>query len=179
MKDYLRRRFKKRRAKGSMRLLKKRSKQICFKLAAYINASYPQGTHILIYDPLLGEVNLLYLLQLLPSMTFCLPRVLSKTEMEAVPFISIDQLIQHKFSTRSLPKQVKPVSPDMIQIVVIPGLAFSSKCERLGFGGGYYDRFLQNQNFKKIGVCFKNQMVNSNIIPMNEFDVFMDLVVSG
>lgn len=179
MKDYLRRRFKKRRARGSIRLHKKRSKQICLKLATYIKVSYPPNTNVLIYDPLPGEVNLFYLMHLLPNTNFFLPRVLSKKQMEAVPFTSIDQLVPHRFSTRSLPKNIKAIEPDNIQIVLIPGLAFSNQCERLGFGGGYYDRFLLNRNFKKIGVCFKNQIVKSNVIPMTKFDVFMDLVISG
>jgi 5-formyltetrahydrofolate cyclo-ligase len=179
MKDYLRRRFKKRRAKGSVRLLKKRSKHICLKLSTYLKVSYPPNSNILIYDPLLGEVNILYLLKLLPDMNFFLPRVLSKHQMEAAPFSSIEQLVSHKFSTRSLPNSINAVSVEIIQVVIIPGLVFSANGERLGFGGGYYDRYLQKGNFKKIGVCFKDQMIQANTIPMNEHDIFMDMVVSG
>ncbi|MCO4784136.1 MAG: 5-formyltetrahydrofolate cyclo-ligase [Candidatus Cloacimonetes bacterium] len=179
MKNYLRKRFKKLRAKGSKRSHKKRSKQICLKLASYIKASYPSNSNILLFDPLLGEVNVLFLLDLLPEMNFFLPRVLSKTKMEAVPFSSIQELIPHKFGTRSLPNHVKAVSANSIHVVIIPGLVFSEIGERLGFGGGYYDRFLQQGFFKKIGVCFKSQMVNPDLIPMNEYDIFMDLVING
>ena len=176
-KHFLRNYFKNRRRKLSSKRLKKLSKNICKKLADYISKSYPEQSNILIYDPLAGEVDILYLLPLLPQMNFCLPRVLAKKQMEAVPFSQIDQLIPHKFATRTPPKENKAISSNQIQVIILPGLAFQTNGARLGFGGGYYDRYLLENSSEKIGVCFRYQIVIDLKIPMHSHDIFMDRIV--
>mmetsp|Transcript_5888 Transcript_5888/g.8617 ORF Transcript_5888/g.8617 Transcript_5888/m.8617 type:complete len:242 (-) Transcript_5888:20-745(-) len=63
-------------------------------------------------------------------------------------------------------------------IMVVPGIAFNEKGERLGQGGGYYDTFLKemNENTKFVGLSFKNQMVNE--IPMDQHDQKLDMVIT-
>lgn len=71
---------------------------------------------------------------------------------------------------------------DDIDLIIIPGLAFDVKHNRLGRGKGYYDRFLQQMqqmrqtHAYKIGVCFHHQLVDS--IPVTAYDIPMDEVVS-
>ncbi len=65
------------------------------------------------------------------------------------------------------------VVPD---ILLIPGLAFSRDGARLGRGKGYYDRYLENKNIIKIGICFHEQLVDE--VPMEEQDVKMDFVIT-
>ena len=60
-------------------------------------------------------------------------------------------------------------------LVIVPGLAFSSKGERLGQGGGYYDRYLKEYKGIKIGICFSEQLNES--IPADEHDIRVDYVV--
>lgn len=62
--------------------------------------------------------------------------------------------------------------PDLI---VVPGLAFSRDGHRLGFGKGYYDRFLEKSNGYKIGLCYSFQLFDE--IPFDSFDVSMDAIV--
>jgi len=71
-----------------------------------------------------------------------------------------------------------PVPPDDIDLVVTPGLAFDKKCNRLGRGGAYYDRFF---DLNKLGACkcgfaFSQQIVED--VPVDSQDVPMDLVVT-
>jgi 5-formyltetrahydrofolate cyclo-ligase len=70
-------------------------------------------------------------------------------------------------------------SPKQLDLIVVPGLAFSAQGNRLGRGGGFYDRFLATlpQTTFKLGVCFEFQRVSS--IPHEPHDVTMDAVVSG
>ena len=63
-----------------------------------------------------------------------------------------------------------------IDVVVVPGVAFDAKGNRLGRGRGYYDRILRETGeTKKIGVCFDFQFVES--VPTEPFDVLMDAVL--
>ena len=62
-------------------------------------------------------------------------------------------------------------------LIVVPGVAFDSKGNRLGRGRGYYDRFLcQHLDVKRIGICFDFQLVDE--VPAEAFDIRMDEVIS-
>lgn len=61
-------------------------------------------------------------------------------------------------------------------ILVVPGLAFSQKGERLGRGKGYYDKYLKNFLGIKIGICFEDMVVNN--LPTELHDIDMDYVVT-
>ena len=62
-------------------------------------------------------------------------------------------------------------------LIIVPGVAFDRKGNRLGRGRGYYDRFLcQHLDVKRIGICFDFQLVNE--VPAEPFDIRMDEVLS-
>lgn len=62
-------------------------------------------------------------------------------------------------------------------LMVVPGVAFDRKGNRLGRGKGYYDRFLsQHLEVKRIGLCFDFQLVDE--VPAEPFDIRMDEVIS-
>ncbi len=63
-----------------------------------------------------------------------------------------------------------------VDIMIVPGVAFDEEGHRMGFGKGYYDRFLEKQKVYKIGVCFREQMVKG--IPYNSHDISMDEVIT-
>ena len=70
------------------------------------------------------------------------------------------------------------VDPGWPDVVVVPGLAFTTRGERLGQGGGWYDRFLPQvrSDCTTIGVCFGPQLVES--LPTEPHDVRLDHVVT-
>lgn len=75
-----------------------------------------------------------------------------------------------------LEPQNKPYKGDF-DLIVVPGVAFDRKGNRLGRGRGYYDRFLcQHLSVKRIGICFDFQLVDE--IPTEPFDIRMDEVIS-
>ena len=71
------------------------------------------------------------------------------------------------------------VDPSWPDVVVVPGLAFTVAGDRLGQGGGWYDRFLAatRDDCVSIGVCFSPQIVD--VLPTEAHDVPVDIVVSG
>ena len=62
-----------------------------------------------------------------------------------------------------------------LDLVIVPGVAFDSSLHRMGFGKGYYDRFLKDKRVYKIGICFHEQY--TDIIPFDENDILMDEVI--
>jgi 5-formyltetrahydrofolate cyclo-ligase len=92
------------------------------------------------------------------------------------PVSALDELIPGRFGIR---EPAPGPSPKQLDLIVVPGLAFSAQGNRLGRGAGFYDRFLATvpQTTFKVGVCFEFQRVSS--IPHEPHDVTMDAVVSG
>jgi 5-formyltetrahydrofolate cyclo-ligase len=70
------------------------------------------------------------------------------------------------------------VDPGWPDVVIVPGLAFTSNGDRLGQGGGWYDRFLSavGPECVSIGVCFADQLVD--VLPLEPHDVAVDHVVT-
>jgi 5-formyltetrahydrofolate cyclo-ligase len=70
---------------------------------------------------------------------------------------------------------VEPTWPD---VVIVPGLAFTTAGDRLGQGGGWYDRFLSavRPDCVSIGVCFSEQLLEA--LPLEDHHVIMDNVVT-
>ncbi|MBN1383957.1 MAG: 5-formyltetrahydrofolate cyclo-ligase [Elusimicrobia bacterium] len=81
----------------------------------------------------------------------------------------------HLSSARSAEAETRRVIGDM-DVVIVPGVVFDRKCNRVGWGKGYYDRFLRNINVTKIGLAHGFQVVNR--ISAKKNDVSMDFVVT-
>ncbi len=71
---------------------------------------------------------------------------------------------------------VKAISKDEIDLVVVPGVVFDMFGDRLGYGGGYYDRFLKDFKGVKAGVSYSECVCYS--IPNEDNDVRMDLLIT-
>lgn len=72
----------------------------------------------------------------------------------------------------------KEMSPDEIDCVVVPGVAFDQQGGRLGNGAGYYDRLFArlDTNCTLMGVCFNSQLVEQ--VCMQKYDIYMDKVIT-
>ena len=64
-----------------------------------------------------------------------------------------------------------------IDLVIVPGLAFTPAGDRLGYGQGYYDRLLPTVSAPSVGVCFEDQLVDE--MPLAAHDVRVGAVVSA
>lgn len=75
------------------------------------------------------------------------------------------------------PRARLPVSPAEADAIVLPGVAFDQACNRLGYGGGFFDGFLAaSPRPARIGLCFECQIVDE--VPVMEHDEPMDIVVT-
>jgi 5-formyltetrahydrofolate cyclo-ligase len=100
---------------------------------------------------------------------------LPKIEDEKMVFFLVNDysLLDKKIISLKSENVIAQVEPN---VLIIPGLMFSESGERLGRGGGYYDRYLENHDVIKIGVCFDEQ-VNSNI-KTEEHDINIDYLIT-
>ena len=94
--------------------------------------------------------------------------------MIAVEIKSTDELKEGLFGI------AEPINPielpkNEIDFVIVPGIAFDKSGYRIGYGKGYYDRFLSDINPYKLGVCKKELYTQK--IPHDEFDVKMNKVL--
>lgn len=101
-----------------------------------------------------------------------LPRV------EASGIVAVDGDAPMVVSTFGVSEPTGPaVDVGEIDFVIVPGLAFTSAGDRLGYGQGYYDRFLPTVPAPSVGVCFADQLVDE--MPLAAHDTRVDIVVSA
>jgi 5-formyltetrahydrofolate cyclo-ligase len=76
------------------------------------------------------------------------------------------------------PKTARVVPVRSLDLVLVPGVAYSLSLARLGYGGGYYDRLLKDREYRahSVGLAFEVQIVDS--IPLGHFDRKVDAVVT-
>lgn len=76
------------------------------------------------------------------------------------------------------PRRTSAVPPEKIEIAVIPGSVFDVHGGRLGYGGGYYDRFLVNDapQAKRVGLAFEMQVVDK--VPVEPHDQPLDILIT-
>lgn len=115
-----------------------------------------------------------------------LARALQDGKRVAVPkiygdqmrFIYLSDLEQVEKSPKGIPEPIAdgPEGDDPTALVLMPGLAFTKDGCRMGYGGGYYDKFLAKEpDHPTVALCYGFQIVEC--LPTEEYDVPADLVL--
>jgi 5-formyltetrahydrofolate cyclo-ligase len=135
--------------------------------------AYESARTVLCYHSVGGEVDTLKLIERMRSdgKTVCLPAIIGKGVMEAR---RMDRLIPGPYGIPCPEGPVVP--PESIDLILVPGLAFDRDCQRLGQGGGYYDRYLPGCRGVKIGLAFDCQVVEC--LPLAAHDAQLDLLAT-
>jgi 5-formyltetrahydrofolate cyclo-ligase len=121
-----------------------------------------------------SEVDTLPLIEkTLENKKICLPIVDTHETMSYGAISSVAELVKGKFGLREPATSCK----EAIDLIVIPGVAFSPSGTRLGTGKGYYDRFLEGKkHIPKIGLAFKEQILAE--LPEDPYDVPVDMIIT-
>lgn len=100
-----------------------------------------------------------------------------RVEGEAIKFYYLkgDEDIVPGFKGIPEPAEGLEPSDDKTALMLMPGLAFDKSGKRLGYGGGFYDRFLEKEHHTTVALCFDFQLVDS--VPTEEYDLPVDLVI--
>ncbi len=106
----------------------------------------------------------------------CVPKCIAKGRMKALRIESTDCLHKGAYGILEPDDSLPEISPDAIDLAIIPCLAATRDGIRLGHGGGYYDRFLAGTPATKAALCFSKRILPT--VPAEDFDVRMDYVIS-
>ena len=108
--------------------------------------------------------------------TISLPKIRKKSQMEFHKWFKNDPLLINKYGIPE-PETTYKVYPD---ILFVPLVAFDNELNRLGYGGGFYDRYIQKiskiKKIVKVGLAFSFQKIKK--IPTNEHDQKLDVIVT-
>lgn len=158
----LREEAKRRRASLTQAERKKKSRQIVHRILQSqfaVNAD-----SIALYMSIGFEVETALLAQhlLAQNKIVLAPRVLPEKKMEFARISSLDDLVPGAMNIPEPRNDLPGIGPEQFSphLVLVPGLAFDRFGNRLGYGGGYYDRFLASceRNFPLAGVAFECQL---------------------
>ncbi len=158
-------------------------------VVSFVESKFGNRKHLSIglYYPIKSEVDTLDILKycLSNGWSVYLPKITvndksknPKNEMNYVKFKSFDNLISGPYNIKE-PKSNR--STKRLHIIFVPGLAFDRKGNRIGYGKGYFDRYLKkarqySKNILFVGLCFDFQIVNP--IKTHEHDVKMDYIIT-
>lgn len=155
---------------------RKADEQIC--RSAVSLAEYKAAKTIFCYVGTDREINTRPLLEdiLKSGKVLGVPRCISKGKMEVFRICTLDQLREGAYGILEPEEGCEKIEPDRIDLAFVPCMTCTREGQRLGYGGGYYDRYLENTPFPKAVLCRKRLMKER--LPMEEHDVIMDLVIS-
>jgi 5-formyltetrahydrofolate cyclo-ligase len=164
------------RASLSSEEIEEKSGLICRRLLEVLDGTDP----LMVYASKPLEVNTKVLIGHLISQgkTIIVPIIEKDTKTLRLSYLKDPDVLQ--VSTFHVPEPVGcelPALASDIKAVIIPMLAFDRKGNRLGYGAGYYDRFLSSHpHLIRIGIAFSCQEVEE--IPADATDASMDIIVT-
>ena len=137
---------------------------------------YKQAQTIYGYLPYNQEVRTVAMLE----------RALADGKRVAVPkcygdemkFIWMEDLTKVEKGYANIPEPIadEPVADDKTALVLMPGMAFTKDGKRMGYGGGFYDKFLAAEpNHPTVALCYDFQMVED--LPTEDYDIPVDCVL--
>lgn len=134
---------------------------------------YKKAKVIALYNSMLDEVNTKLLISVsLNNKIVLLPKVIDNQMV----FIKIDKDTKYTKSTLGILEPIGEEYIGNIDLIIVPGIAFDKSLNRLGFGKGYYDKYLSNKDIYKIGICFRKQLIDNVLV--NNLDIPVNLVVT-
>ena len=137
---------------------------------------YRQASSIYGYLPYNQEVRTIPMLEqaLRDGKRVAVPKVYGE-EMRFIWMTDLD-LVEKGYSGIPEPVADTPEADDPTALVLMPGLAFDAQGHRIGYGGGFYDKFLAREpDHPTVALCYDFQMLEK--LETEEFDVPVDLVI--
>ena len=108
-----------------------------------------------------------------------IPRVNPKNKQVTHHPYEPHRLVESRWGILEPPEEAPLLDPKLFDMVLVPMLRFDELGYRLGYGGGYYDKFLSQvrEDCLKVGLCF-HQGLSETPLPREEFDVPLNLIVT-
>lgn len=133
---------------------------------------YKKARRIFIFVSMGSEVETLHWLdELLREKEVLIPATKKgDPEMKMARLLSKDELVENYWGLLELPEDLaREREETTCDFIITPGLAFDKKGYRMGYGGGFYDRFFSTHEGFRLGVGFHEQLVDD--VPRDEYDL--------
>ncbi len=157
----------------------KKSKQI---MQAFLDSAwYVECERVFCYVSFRSEVDTQELIKrmLLDGKRVAVPRVEGK-EMNFYEIHDLADCEPGSYGILEPKNDGKSVIPAKIgkntDLMIVPGSCFTTRCDRIGYGGGFYDRFLAKHPIETVGFFFDCQ--KADMIPCNEYDKKLDHIIT-
>ncbi|GAB6188739.1 5-formyltetrahydrofolate cyclo-ligase [Marinitoga arctica] len=141
------------------------------KIAKLLNFTFFNS--IAMYYPFRNEVDILNLIDIFYEKDILFPKICGKN----MYFVKINSIMDFKKGKFGIMEPIGEEFKSDIDVFLIPGVAFDEKLYRLGYGGGYYDRyFSKHKKSFLIGVGFDFQILKE--LPIFDHDIKMDIIIT-
>lgn len=144
------------------------------------SCEYKNASVLALYKSLPSEVDTTELIKysIVIGKVVALPKVVNNELKFYKINSSNDNFIKSKFGVEEpLGNNEDFISKNNIDLVIVPGLCFDKEKNRLGFGKGYYDGFLNGTDLKTIAICFQEQIIN-DILPVTNDDIKVQKIIT-
>jgi 5-formyltetrahydrofolate cyclo-ligase len=148
------------------------SAALCRRLAAW--PVLREARAVLTYLAFRNETDLSALFDLLPHVEWAVPRIQGQ-RLLVHPYDPA-RLVRHRFGMLEPAPDLPVIEPGTLDVVLVPGVAFDRQGGRLGFGGGYYDRFLPTTPALRVAATYDECLREA--LPCAAHDQRMDWVVT-
>ena len=154
--------------------IERRSQALCRKFLQ--SEAYQRARTLYGYLPYNQEVRTVPILEraLADGKRVAVPKVYG----DEMKFIFLEDLTQVAVGYANIPEPIAdgPVAQEPDALVLMPGLAFDPQGHRIGYGGGFYDKFLSREpNHPTVALCYEFQMVEK--LETEAFDIPVDTVI--
>jgi len=146
---------------------------VCDHLAAW--PIFRQAQTVMAYMAFGNEINLLPLMSRFGGKRWVIPRVIDKPEPQLMlhPYDPA-RLVRHPYGMLEPEASLPAVEPHELDLVFVPGVACDRCGFRLGFGGGFYDRFLARVIATKVGIVYAALILDR--VPSDAHDQCVDFL---
>lgn len=132
-----------------------------------------KAQNILLYYSLPDELHTNIFFEKIKDKNLFLPKV-EGNDLIILPYKK-NELTKGAFSILE-PQGYSGINPDILELIIVPGVAFDKELNRLGRGKGYYDKLLSLCKALKIGICYDFQLIDK--IPTETHDIKMDIIIT-
>lgn len=145
------------------------------------NEAYKKAKTIALYRSFSSEVDTTKLIEysIANGKIVCLPKVMDN-DLKFYEIGSLsEKFIKSKFGVEEpIGYEFNYIDKRDVDLVIVPGVCFDKEKNRLGFGKGYYDRFLGNTQLNTIAICFSKQILDNGLLPITNNDVRVGQIIT-
>lgn len=147
----------------------------------FLTKDYVEAINILLYFPFRSEIDTTIIIR--KALQNCKKIILPRVSGKNLDLYFIENY-EHQLKKGSygimepVPELCRPAEISDIDLAIVPGICFDKNLNRLGYGGGFYDKMLPllYNNVKKIALCFEMQMLPE--IPTSNYDIKIDEIIT-